>query len=122
MAPKAAGEKPIPPSGISESVRSVPITAHPPAHRDSKVSIVRHSSAPKKERPPPAPVQQHRLVMPPSASYTAIRNDPSTVVVGGTARRIGVDCYSCCVTGLCCLLLVALCVMTAAVWRLAQNA
>lgn len=82
--------------------------------------IVRHSSAPvpKKE---PGPVQ-HRLVMPPSASYTAIRNDPSTIVVGGTARRIGVDCYSCCVTGLCCLLLIALCVMTAAVWRLAQNA
>ena len=133
MAPKAQ-DRLVYKSHLSSE--SVPITVDSvhSTPRSTKVSIVRQepevpTPAPPPPPPPSAPIPQvtsvrkapQRIVMPPSRSYEVVASDSKSVVVGATTRRAGVDLFGCCVTVLCCLLLIALCVLTAAVWRLTMS-
>ncbi len=111
MAPKAIA-RPIPQSGIPEAkprTGSKPIVHASP--RESKVSIVREKSEVEMtdvERA--APHCTHRMVQ---REYQSLDRAP-------VQKRVGIDCFSCCISLLCCLLLIALCFLTAATWRVAQ--
>ena len=101
MAPKAIARS-IPQSGIPEPnprTGSKPIVHASP--RESKVSIVREKSELEMtdiERA--APHRTHRMV---KREYQSLTPAPHM------QKRLGIDCFSCCISLLCCLLLIALC-------------